>query len=51
MRVIDVHVYGVDLVSVIFRSAFVHDTQAPTQASSCEGYQLQLAATFGVSVG
>ena len=29
--------YGVDLVSVIFRSAFAHDTQALTQASWCEG--------------
>ena len=26
MRVMDVHVYDIDLVSVIFRSAFVHDT-------------------------
>ena len=36
MRVMDVHVYGVDLVS-IFRSAFTHDTQAPPQAWWCEG--------------
>ena len=35
MRVMDVHVYGVDLVSVIFRSAYVHDTQAPPQVSWC----------------
>ena len=33
MRVMDVHVYGVDLVNVIFRSAFAHDTLAPPQAS------------------
>ena len=33
MRVMDVHMYGVNLVSVIFRSAFAHDTQAPPQAS------------------
>ena len=33
MLVMDVHVYGVDLVRVIFRSAFAHDTQAPSQAS------------------
>ena len=31
----DVHVYGVDQVSVIFWSAFAHDTQAPPQASWC----------------
>ena len=33
MRVIDVCVYGVDLVSVIFRSAFTHDLQGPLQMS------------------
>ena len=33
MRVIDVHVYGIDLVSVIFQSAFAHNTQVPPQAS------------------
>ena len=37
MRVLDIHVHGVDLVSVIFRSAFAHDTQAPPQASWCVG--------------
>ena len=36
-RVMDAHVYGVDLVSVIFRSAFVYDTQVPPQASWCWG--------------
>ena len=35
MRVMDVHVYSVDLVSVIIRSAFAHDTQAPPEASWC----------------
>ena len=35
MRVIDVHVYGVDQGSVILRSVFIHDTQAPPQASWC----------------
>ena len=35
MRVLDVHVYGVDLASVIFRSAFTNDTQAPSQTSRC----------------
>ena len=49
MRVMDVHVYDVDLVSVIFRSEFAHDTQAPPQASWCGSYQLQFAVTFGVS--
>ena len=51
MRVMDVHVYGVDLVSVIFRSAFAHDTQAAPRASCCGGHQLQLAVTLGVSAG
>ena len=37
MRVMDVYVYGVDLVSVIFLSAFANDTQAPPQASWCGG--------------
>ena len=37
MREMDVYVYGVDLVSVIFRTAFVHDTQATPQASWCGG--------------
>ena len=31
----DIHVYGVDLESVIFRGAFAHDTQIPPQASWC----------------
>ena len=26
IRLMDVHVYGVDLISIIFRSAFAHDT-------------------------
>ena len=30
-RVMDVHVYGVDLVSAIFQSAFVQDTLAPAR--------------------
>ena len=37
VRVINVHVYGVGLVSVIFRSVFAHDTQAPLQVSWCGG--------------
>ena len=37
MRVMDVDVYGVDLVSVSLRSAFAHDIQAPPQASWCGG--------------
>ena len=32
MQVMDVHVYGVDLMSVIFQSAFAHDTQASPRA-------------------
>ena len=35
MRIMDVHVYGVDLVSVIFRTVFAHETQAPPQPSCC----------------
>ena len=34
-RVMNEHVYRVDIVSVVFRSAFAHDTQAPTQALWC----------------
>ena len=37
MRVMDVHMYGIDLVSIIFQSAFAHDIQSPTQASWCGG--------------
>ena len=33
MRMIDVHVYSIDLVSINFRSAFAHDKQAPLLAS------------------
>ena len=40
-----------DLVSVIFRTAFPHDTQVPPQASWCGGHQLQLPITFSVSAG
>ena len=37
MQVMDIHVYGIDLASIIFRSAFAHNTQAPPQASWCGG--------------
>ena len=37
MLVMDVHVYGVDLASVIFRSAFAHDKKASPQGSWCGG--------------
>ena len=37
IRVMDVHVYGVDLVSVNVWSVFTYDTQAPPQASWCGG--------------
>ena len=43
------YVYGVDLVSVIFRCTFAHDRQAPPQVSWCGGPQLQLAVKFVVS--
>ena len=33
MRVMYVHMYGVDVVTVIFRSIFAHDTWTPPQAS------------------
>ena len=51
MRVMDVEVYGVYLVSVIFRSAFAHDIQVPPQASWGGGHQLQLTVILSVSVG
>ena len=51
MLMMDVNVYGVDLVSVIFRSAFTHNSQAPPQTSWRGGHQLQLTVTFGVSAG
>ena len=51
MRVMDVHVYGVDLVSVNFQSAFAHDTQAHLKLHGMVGRQLQLAVTFCVSAG
>ena len=51
MKVMDVHMYGVDLVSITFWNAFAHDTQAPPQASWCGGHQLQLTVTFSVSTG
>ena len=44
MRVMDVHVYGVDLMSVIFRSSFAHD-----RLHGVGGHPLQLAVTFNVS--
>ena len=34
MQVMDIHVYGIDLVSVIFQSAFIHDTQVPPMGGS-----------------
>ena len=46
MGVMDVHVYAVDLVTIIFRIEFAHNTQAPSQVSFCGGHQLQLAVTF-----
>ena len=49
MRVMDVHVHGVDLVSVIFQSTLAHE--ASPQASWSGDHQLQLAAIFAVSVG
>ena len=33
MRVMDIHIYSIDLVNVICWSAFVHNKQAPPQAS------------------
>ena len=52
MREIDTHLWGVDLVSVIFRSAFAHDTQTPhLRLHDMRGYQLQVGVTFGVSAG
>ena len=50
MRVIDVHVYGRDQVSVIFRSAFAHDTPH-LMLHGMGSHQLYLAVTFSVSAG
>ena len=44
MRVMDIHVYGFDLLRVMLRSAFVRDAQAPPQASWS-------GITFSVSAG
>ena len=48
MQVMDVHVYGKDLVRVIFRRAFAHGRQAPPQASWCGAisYNLQSHLVF-----
>ena len=51
MRVMDIHVYGVDLVSINFQSTFAHNTQAPPRLHGVGGQQFQLMVTFGVSVG
>ena len=51
LRVMHVHVYGVDLVSVIFLSAFAHDTQAPPQASWCWGPSLTILLYREVPLG
>ena len=48
MRVMDVHVYDVDLVSVIFRRALAHDTQEHLKLHGVGGHQLLLAVTFGI---
>ena len=49
MMVIQMH--GIDLVSVVFWSAFAHNTQILPQASWYGGHQLQLAVIFGISAG
>ena len=51
MWMMDVHIYNIDQVSAIFRSAFTHDMQAPLQASWFGGQKFQLAVRFGVSEG
>ena len=48
---VDVHMYGINLVSIIFRSAFTHDTQAPPLAPWFGDHQLQLEVTVGVAAG
>ena len=49
MRVMDIHVYGVDLVSIIFQRAFAYNTHAPSQLSWCRGPSVTTYITFGVS--
>ena len=51
MRVMDIHVYCIDLLSIIFRSAFVHDTQSLLRLHSVGGHQSQLMVISGVSAG
>ena len=51
MWVMDIHVYGVDLVSIIIWIAFPHETQAYFRLHGVGDHQLQLMLTFGVSAG
>ena len=51
MRVMGVHVYSVDLVSVIFRSAFTHEHRHNLRLHGMRSHQLQLIVTFVVFAG
>ena len=51
MQVLDVHMYGVNLVGIIFQSAFAHDTQVPPQASWCGQQGVTTHVTFAISAG
>ena len=42
MRVMDIHVYGIDLLSVIFWSTFSHNTQAHLRLHDMRGGGHQL---------
>ena len=48
MRVMDVYMYGIDLVSVIVQSVLAHDTKAPLLASwyGAISYNLQSPLVF-----
>ena len=49
MRVMDLHVYGVGLAGVTFRSAFSTKYRSHLWLHGVEGHQLQFAVIFGVS--
>ena len=52
MQVMDVHLYGVDLMSFVFRGVPSPTTHRPhLRLHGVWGYQLELAVTFGVSSG
>ena len=51
MRVMDVHVYGIDLVSIITLVHLPTTNRPHLRLHGVQGHQLQLTVTFGVSAG